>query len=297
MEIHQLKYVVAVAETRNFTRAADKCGVSQPSLTKAIRKLEEELGGPLFRREGRHTHLTELGRAVIPRLEQALQLTELAQRDALDMAALRSARMKVGCMCTIAPSSVMSLIEFFQREVPELNMHLRDGSGEQMITMLQEGEIDVALTALPRYPDDLSVKPLFREPYVVTFPAGHRFAEMAEVPFAELEQERYLERVNCEYLSFLQEAGYSDKGEEDPPFRSEHESWIQAMVIAGLGCSIMPMSLAQHPGLTWRPLVAPAIERTVSVITKRGRRHTPAVNVFVKLCQSIRWQESGDTVG
>ncbi|MEO0912383.1 MAG: LysR family transcriptional regulator, partial [Pseudomonadota bacterium] len=81
MELHQLRYFLAVAETLNFTRAAEECGVSQPSLTRAIQKLEAEMGGPLFRREGRRTHLTELGRTVFPRFQQAVSLTELARTE------------------------------------------------------------------------------------------------------------------------------------------------------------------------------------------------------------------------
>lgn len=293
MELHQLRYFVAVAETLNFTRAAEQCGVSQPSLTKAIKKLEDEFGGPLFRREGRRTHLTELGRAILPRLEQALALTEFAQKDALDFQNLRNSTLTLGCMCTIAPESLMSLIDFFQREAPELKLCLREGSGQRVVDMLQDGEIDIALAALPAYADDLSATPLFTEKYVITFPQGHQFAQLDEVPLQALDGERYLERINCEYLTFLEAAGFKDDGSVDSRFKSEHESWIQAMVIAGLGCAVMPQSLASHPQLHKRPLVDPDIERTISVITKRGRRHTPVVDLFVRLCRSIDWSDFG----
>ncbi|WP_422022543.1 LysR family transcriptional regulator [Roseibium sp.] len=293
MELHQLRYFVAVAETLNFTRAAEQCGVSQPSLTKAIKKLEDEFGGPLFRREGRRTHLTELGRAILPRLEQALALTEFAQKDALDFQNLRNSTLTLGCMCTIAPESLMSLIDFFQREAPELKLCLREGSGQKVVDMLQDGEIDIALAALPAYADDLSATPLFTEKYVITFPQGHQFAQLDEVPLQALDGERYLERINCEYLTFLEAAGFKDDGSVDSRFKSEHESWIQAMVIAGLGCAVMPQSLASHPQLHKRPLVDPDIERTISVITKRGRRHTPVVDLFVRLCRSIDWSDFG----
>jgi LysR family hydrogen peroxide-inducible transcriptional activator len=172
MELHQLRYFVAVAETLNFTRAAEQCGVSQPSLTKAIKKLEDEFGGPLFRREGRRTHLTELGRAILPRLEQALALTEFAQKDALDFQNLRNSTLTIGCMCTIAPESLMSLIDFFQREAPELKLCLREGSGQKVVDMLQDGEIDIALAALPAYAGRLIRHASVHREICDHFPAG-----------------------------------------------------------------------------------------------------------------------------
>lgn len=289
MELHQIKYFVALAQELNFTRAAEICDVSQPSLTRAIRKLEEELGGPLFRREGRRTHLTELGRMVRPRLEQAQTLMEAARNEALDFSEMISARLTLGCMCTIAPSSVMSLIEFFSRQTPQLNLTLREARGMQLVDQLMSGEIDIAIVGLPNYPDELMAEVLFTENYVVTFPSGHRFEKHENIRVDDLRGERYLERVNCEYLNFLEAEGYSYHEDTEQRFESEHESWVQAMVMAGLGCAIMPESLAQQPGLCSRPLVDPPISRTISVVTRRGRLHTPVVGLFVRLCRSIDW--------
>ncbi|MGF1447060.1 MAG: LysR family transcriptional regulator [Pikeienuella sp.] len=292
MEMHQIRYFTAVAEELNFTRAAERCQVSQPALTRAIRKLEDELGGPLFRREGRKTHLTELGRMVRPRLEQALSLTETARTEALDFSEMVNATLTLGCMCTIAPTSVISLIEFFSRQAPQLNLNLREASGRQLVELLTTGEIDIALVGLPDYPDALKAAPLFTERYVITFPSGHRFETMARVRLADLNGERYLRRLNCEYLDFLDAEGHADETETEVRFQSEHESWVQAMVMAGLGCAVMPESLAAHPGLLSRPLVDPTISRTVSVVTRRGRKHTPVVDFFVRLCATIDWPRS-----
>lgn len=291
VEMHQIRYFVAVAETLNFTRAAELCDVSQPSLTRAIRKLEDELGGPLFRREGRASHLTELGRVVRPRLEAALTLTEAARSEALDFSQMVNATLTLGCMCTIAPMRVIGLIEFFSRQAPQLNLNVREASGRALVDLLVSGEIDIALVALPTYPDALKAEPLFTERYVITFPSGHRFQELDCVKLADLDGERYLQRLNCEYLDFLQAEGHVDTTEPNVRFQSEHESWVQAMVLAGLGCAVMPESLARHPGLQSRPLTDPKISRTVSVVTRRGRMHTPVVDFFIRLCRKIDWSE------
>lgn len=293
MELHQIRYFIAASETLNFTRAAELCNVSQPSLTRAIKKLEEELGGLLFRREGKRTHLTELGRLVRPRLEQALSLTDIARSEAIDFSTMATATLTLGCMCTIAPGSIISLVEHLSRCQPQLNLSLRDASGQQLVEMLLKGEIDVALLGLPRYGDSLAASPLFKERYVVTFPAGHRFESMSEVPVRELAGERYLERVNCEYLDYFELAEGDWSHTLDVRYESDHESWVQAMVVAGMGCAVMPEALSLNPELRRRPLIEPSIERTISVVTVRGRRHTPVVELFVSLCQKMNWGHYG----
>ena len=291
MEIQQIRYFLAVAEAKNFTRAAEETNVSQPALTRAIQKLEAEMGGPLFRREGRRTHLTELGRMLKPRLEQALMLMSIAREEALDFSNMVNAKLDLGVMCTIAPRSIISLIEFFSRQAPQLGLVLHEDAGGALIDKLLEGELDVAILALPGVVEELQAVPLFSEPYVITYPSGHRFGEMDRVPLSELDGERYLNRVNCEYLDVFAETGMTFEYEVDERFQSEHESWVQAMVVAGLGCAVMPRSLATAPELQSRPLVDPEISRTVSVVTRRGRQHTPVVGQFVDLCRRMEWQD------
>ena len=295
MEMHQMRYFVAMAEHLNFTHAAETCNVSQPALTRAIQKLEEELGGPLFRREGRRTHLTELGRMVRPRFEQALSLTDLARDEALDFSNMVNAELNLGVMCTIAPSSVISLIEFFAQRAPQLKLVLHEASGKRLTDRLLEGTLDVALLALPAVHEELQGAELFSEPFVVAIPKGHRLAAFDEVPVRELAGERYLKRMNCEYLDILEAEGNAFPVKVDPRFQSEHESWVQAMVIAGLGCSIMPASLGANPEIESRPLVDPEITRTISVATRRGRRHTPVVEFFVNLCKRMNWGGQPDS--
>ncbi|MEM8839296.1 MAG: LysR family transcriptional regulator [Pseudomonadota bacterium] len=289
MELNQIRYFVAMSKCLNFTRAAELCSVSQPALTRAIKKLEDELGGPLFRREGRRTHLTELGRMVRPRFEQALSLTDLAKDDALDFSKMVNAKLDLGCMCTIAPSSIISLIEFFSHHTPQLSLMLHEASGSRLTELLLDGEIDVAILALPELPDELHAYPLFEEPYVITFPKGHHFEEMDAVPVEHLAGERYLKRVNCEYLDLFEAEGFAYHFGTDHRFKSEHETWIQAMVIAGLCCAIMPESLSLNPELPSKPLVEPELRRTISVVTRRGRMHTPTVDLFMKLCARMDW--------
>ncbi|MFT5868449.1 MAG: LysR family hydrogen peroxide-inducible transcriptional activator [Paracoccaceae bacterium] len=290
--MHQIRYFVATISTLNFTRAAKMCNVTQPALTRAIQKLEEELGGPLFRREGRNTHLTELGRVVRPRLEQALALTRVAREEALDFFNMVNAKLDLGCMCTIAPDSVISLVESFTKNAQELRLIIHEGPGRELVEKLMDGELDVAILALPEMQDELEALPLFEENYVITFPKDHRFRNFDSVAVADLEGERYLRRINCEYLDGFHKSSETFDVTMDVRFESENENWIQAMVLADLGCAIMPQSLVRHPELHQRPLVSPSASRTISVVTRRGRRHSPQVDYFINLCKSFDWDRT-----
>jgi Bacterial regulatory helix-turn-helix protein, lysR family len=110
MEMHQIRYFLAVADELNFTRAAERCNVAQPSLTRAIKLLEDEFGGPLFHRERANTHLSELGRMVRPHLEQIAEDSLEAKRLAQEFAKLRKTKLKLGVMCTIAPNQLVELL-------------------------------------------------------------------------------------------------------------------------------------------------------------------------------------------
>src|SRR5713226_9496177 len=110
MEMHQIRYFIAVAQELNFTRAAERCNVAQPSLTRAIKLLEAEFGGPLLHRERGNTHLTELGRMVRPHLVEAYDLAQTAKREAREFKTVERTKLRLGVMCTIAPTHLLDLI-------------------------------------------------------------------------------------------------------------------------------------------------------------------------------------------
>jgi DNA-binding transcriptional LysR family regulator len=207
MKIGQIRCFLALAETLNFTRAAERCGVSQPALSRAVRQLETELGAPLVRRERNRTHLTALGRTVLPRLQEAVSLAEAAKAEAAEFATTAAATsLTLGVMATIGPGPTMALFERLTRRVPQLELRLRDAPGPQIVEMLLAGELDIALVGLPDYPEALQTIPLYSERYVVAFPAGHRFERAEAVAWRELAGERYLERPNGEHVAHFERA-------------------------------------------------------------------------------------------
>jgi len=292
MELHQIRYFLAVCDLLNFTRAAERCHVSQPSLTRAIKNLEDELGGSLFRRERRLTHMTELGRLMRPHLQQVYTSTIAAKDEAQKFGTLEKAPLRIGIMCTISPVRLVRLIALIEQRIPNLELSLREAKGGVIVEEMMSGEMDVAILGLPNLPDRFDTIPLYNERYVVAFPPGHRFEQMTVVPMAEMSDENYLQRVNCEFS-----ANFSTFGIERPyshlnvRYRSEREEWIQAMILAGLGCSFMPEYMPLFPGLRTRVLTDPEVEREIKLVTVSGRQYTPATRMFMDLAKAYDWHK------
>ncbi len=291
MEMHQVRYFLAVCEALNFTRAAEACHVSQPSLTAAIRKLEEELGGELFRRERRRTHITDLGKLMTPHLKQIYAASEAAKADADGFTSLEKAEISLGVMSTIGPAQMIKFIAEWGERVPAVELNIREAAGRDLVTSLLEGEIDVGLIGLPTFPDRLNAIPLYSELYTIAFARGHRFEQMSTIPLRELDGEDYLVRLHCEFTDHFEALGFEAKQDVKVRYSSEREDWIQAMVLARLGCSIMPEFLPALPGIVTRPAVEPDVARTISLVTVAGRRHSPAVSALVRLARRYPWPQ------
>ena len=198
MEMHQIRYFLAVCETLNFTRAAEHCHVTQPALTRAVQKLEDELGGLLFRRERALTHLTDLGRLMRPHLEQVLAETDAARTTASSFLRLERAPLAFGVMCTIGPARFVEFLNRFHARNDGVEVAMREGTAGQLLGLLGEGAIDVAVLAQPgALPDRLEAQPLYRERFVVAFPPGHRLSRQNGVSLGDLSGERYLSRLSC----------------------------------------------------------------------------------------------------
>jgi LysR family hydrogen peroxide-inducible transcriptional activator len=290
MEMHQIRYFLAVCETLNFTRAAEQCNVTQPALTRAIQKLEEEFGGLLFRRERQLTHLTDLGRLVRPQLEQVWRQTETAKTTAKSFLKLENAPLSLGVMCTIGPLRGISFVTDFWRSNQGIEITLREGVPQHLGELLREGELDLAVMAQwEPFDDRFNVQPLYRERFVVAFPPGHRFAGQNGVRLDDMNGESYLLRINCEYRDHLRTLREERGIELHHVYRSEREDWIQTMVMAGIGVAFLPEYSVILPGLQTRPLVEPEVVREVALVTVAGRRFSPAVATFVRAIRAYRW--------
>ena len=298
MEMHQIRYFLAVCETLNFTRAAEQCNITQPALTRAIQKLEEELGGLLFRRERHLTHLTDLGRLMQPQLEQVWRQTETAKTTAKSFLKLEDAALNVGLMCTIGPLRGIGFLNTFRRDHPGIDVTLLEGVPSKLGELLAQGSLDVAVMAHPgSFDERCDVHPLYREHFVIAFPPGHRFEAHNAIRFKDITGESYLRRINCEYRDHLGAIGGELGVDLRIAFRSEREDWIQTMVMAGMGICFMPEYSAIVPGLQTRRVVDPEVVREVSLVTIAGRRFSPAVAAFVRAIKAYKWPSADGLEG
>lgn len=294
MEMHQVRYFLAVCAEQNFTRAAAASNVAQPSLTRAIRKLEDELGGKLFHRERNRTILTPLGRRVLPNMERLREAAEAVASDASGLLSAARETIRLGVMSTIAPSRLIGFLARLREETPELDIDLTEAPPKDILTALERDEIDAALLALPKLPPSVRVQPLYAERYMIAFPSGHPFGRDNAVPVAALDGVDYLKRVHCEYVDHFEALGETRPLGVNVRYSSAREDWVQAMVVAGLGCSIMPEFLPTLDGVGMRPLTDPEIARTVSLATVAGRRHGPALAAMVRLAARYPWPGAAD---
>lgn len=290
MEMQQVRYFVALADTLNFTRAAEKCNVSQPALTRAIQQLEHELGGPLFHRERGNTHLSELGRMMFPYLETVEESCRAARDQARAVKRLEQATLTIGTMCTIGPQLISDLLVRFRAQHPNVEVRVIDTGGPQMIELLQKGDLEVAVVGVPdELPDSLHQLPIFEESFVIVLPQNHRLCARNPIPAAELDQEPYVSRTNCEVFEPVRNALVERGVNLRQVFSSPRDDWVQGMIKAGLGLGFFPEFSVTDLDLVVRPLVEPSFSRTIYLTTVRGRPHSPAVGAFVQEARRYPW--------
>jgi DNA-binding transcriptional LysR family regulator len=293
MEMHQVRYFLAVADTLNFTRAAELCNVSQPALTRAIQQLEDELGGLLLRRERKLTHLTDFGRLIQPHLRQLLADAEAAKTTAKRFLSLQQAQIRLGIMCTVGPARFMSFLADFHASNPGCEITLVEGVPARLSEMLLQGELDLAVMAQPEpFNERLDVLPLYDERFCIAFPTGHRLDQQNRVEISDIAGETYLRRINCEYRDYLADQLRALGLAVRVGFESEREDWIQMMVAAGFGVCFLPEFSPTIPGVRTQPVTDPEVVREISLVSMSGRRFSPAVMTFARAIRSHDWSNS-----
>ena len=293
VEMHQIRYFLAVCETLNFTRAAETCHVSQPSLTRAIKGLEDELGGPLFRRERNNTHLTGLGEMMRPHLAQVLIETDAAKERARNFARLEDVELKVGMMCTIGPHRFVPFLQAFRERHPRVALMVQDGGAPDLQERLAHGDLDVSIYGQPEEIDDrFHARRLYDERFVIGVGPGHAFEKQNSVRTVDLNGRPYINRSRCEFGEHAGRLWEQQGTDVTTVFRSDRDDWVQSMALAGLGFTFIPEYAVTMPGLCIRPLIEPEITRTIQVVTVRGRPHVPTVGAFVREVLAFPWSNA-----
>jgi len=290
MELRQIRYFLAICEHGGFSRAAETCGVTQPALTKAMKSLEDEVGGAMFHREGRRLVLSELGQMVRPHLQRLSVEQDAALTVAKNFKLLRQAPLRVGILPTIGPARIGRFLALFRNGNPGVELAVSEGSSDTLARQLERAELDVALAnALAGFGDAFRSERLYQERYVVIFAPGHRFGTLDAVRLADLHGEDYVDRLACEMREMVMHVLGERSVQLYAKFRSEREDWVQTMVLAGLGFAFMPEYSVTVGGLLSRPLVEPAVSRDVHAFEVRGRERTPAAALFLREMQRFMW--------
>ncbi|MGE3581428.1 MAG: LysR family transcriptional regulator substrate-binding protein, partial [Hyphomonadaceae bacterium] len=213
-----------------------------------------------------------------------------ARAEAKNAKGMQSVRMKLGAMCTLSPSIMSDFIVGFQRKNEGVNVHVRDGNAQTLVQKLSAGDMEIGVLAFPEALDDrFHVMPLFQERFVCVLPKEHPLAAKNAVTAQDLDNQPYVNRVACEYIDFAAQQFAALGVNIRIVFRSERDDWVLSMVRAGLGWAFYPEFSPIPDDVVVRPLVEPEFVRTVSLVTVRGRPHSPAVGAFVRAARAHQW--------
>ncbi|OLB38883.1 MAG: LysR family transcriptional regulator [Acidobacteria bacterium 13_2_20CM_57_17] len=283
MELHQLRYFCAVAETGSFSRAAEQSHVSQPSLSQQILKLEDELGARLFDRLGRSVRLTELGKTFLPRAHAVLRELEAAKGDVVEGKEFIGGPVSVGVIPTVGPYFLPTRLTAFSRKFGQVRLTVVEEITPILLDRLRAGTIDVAILALPLRGHEFDTFPLLTERLFAVLPQKHKLASRPSLSLKDLRTEPFLLLRDGHCFRDTAVAA-CDRARLHPQivFESGQFSSLLSMVGAGMGVSIVPeMAIEKKSQCRYVRIADEQAVRTIGAVVLRGRSLTRAQNAFL----------------
>ncbi|HLV77003.1 MAG TPA: LysR substrate-binding domain-containing protein [Marinobacter sp.] len=310
MTLTELRYVVTLARERHFGRAAERCHVSQPTLSVAVKKLEDELGVPLFERSKSSIGITEVGQRIIEQAQRVLDQVGVIRDMAQDGKNQMNSPLKVGAIYTIGPYLFPHLLPELRRAAPEMPLYIEENYTAALRQKLRHSELDAIIVALPFEEPEVLTLPLYDEPFVVLMPADHPLTAKSEVTAEQLAQEQLLllgpghcfrDQV-LESCPPLVEAVTRRAENNKPELVTEGSSLetIRHMVASGLGITVLPLSAAtsmkyQGDILAVRPFATPVPFRTVALAWRVTFPRPKAIDVLSLAASQCRIIEKAKT--
>jgi DNA-binding transcriptional LysR family regulator len=290
MEMHQVRYFLAVARALNFTRAAEECNVAQPSLTRAIRQLEDELGGDLFRRERPHAQLTELGQRMQPLLQQCYDSALGARSLASSIKSGEVGSLRIALSATIETALLMPYILQLRKHFKRLEVKLLRGTALQVAEFLKSGSAELAIaTSLGDTWDRLDTWPLFTEGFVLVVGGSHHLAGCSSIQLSDLRGEALLMRTYCEHSESLVSLLRSQDFAVDRAHAVPSERDLEVFLEQGLGVAFAPQSVSFSEQVKRVLVTGLDLRRTVSLYGVAGRQRTPVANMLMKMLRAADW--------
>jgi len=290
MEMHQIRYFLAVSETLNLTKAAERCNVAQPSLTRAIQALEAELGGELIRRERNLSHLTELGQRVLPMLRQCHETAVSAKSVAASMRNGEVVPLSLALSHTIGLKPFEPVLQELSKVFPGLQLKLHRGSRNEVADCLKSGKAELAIAGplgetWPRF----DVFPLFDQPCELGTAPEHRLANKDKVEFVDLASETLVIDTSCElteeFRARLKANGILDAATH---YVTRREDQL-ALIKANFGIAIVTVAGAEMHALSHVPLKQLDLRLTVSAYTVAGRQRGNACATLLNMLCAANW--------
>lgn len=289
MELHQLRYFCAVAETGSFSRAAEQSHVAQPSLSQQILKLEDELGARLFDRLGRSVRLTEVGKTFLPRARAVLRELEAARGDVVESKDSIAGSVTVGAIPTVAPYLLPRILTAFSKKFPQAQLTVIEEITPVLLDRLRAGTADVAILALPIRGHEFDSFPLLTEPLFAVLPKKHALAHRKSISLKDVRKEPFL--LLRDGHCFRENAvAACDRARVHPQviFESGQFSSLLGMVGAGMGVSLVPqMAVDKKSGCRYVSISDPDATRTIGAVVLRGRSLTRANLGFLSLLRQL----------
>ena len=290
MEMHQVRYFLAVAKNRNFTRGAEECNVSQPSLTRAIKQLESEFGGDLFRRERPQAQLTELGERMLPLLKQCYDSAASARELALSMKKGEVVSLRLALSHTFDINLLVPHLNEVRRRFERLECRLLRGTAAEVVELLKSGEAELGIASeLGEGWDRLDCWPLFTESFILLVNGQHRVARSASIALGELREERLLLRTYCEHAGATAALLRTHGLDVDHSFQITSESDLMSMLASDLGVAIVPRSTSSPDTLARVALDGLELSRPVNLYGVAGRPRTAVAALVMKMLRAADW--------
>jgi DNA-binding transcriptional LysR family regulator len=295
MEMHQVRYFLAVARTLNFTRAAEECNVAQPSLTRAIKLLEGELGGDLFRRERPHAMLTPLGERMYPLLKQCYDSAQSARALAEQINDGEVGALKLAVSSSIELGLILSQVNELRRNFDGIELKILRGTAAQLVEYMKSGEVELAIaSSIGEAWDRLDTWKLFDESFDIVFSRTHRLANHENIELEDLKPERFLLRNHCERSADLAALLKAKGLNADHQHEVSSDQDLLALLEANIGIGFLPRSVSAPQTVVRVAVNDVALERTVSLYGVAGRQRTPIAATFMKMLRAAAWPRKAD---
>ena len=294
MEFHQVRYFLAVCQTLNFTRAAEDCNVSQPSLSRAVKLLEAELGGELFRRERTLTHLTDLGQTVLPALRQAYESTLAAKSLAKSHLKEGHAPLRLALSRSLDMEVLAPMLAEITKAFPRIEIKMFRGPPHEIDDKMKSGEAEIAIAGdLGDGWERYDAKGLYVESFGLLISRHHALANQERIALRGLVDQRLLCRPNCamadRIVVQLKASGAKEVATHEVPQIDD----MTGLVRANFGVGILPIGRKVPDDLVASEIDGVDLERKINVITVAGRPHTPAAAALKTLLRARDWAAMG----